>query len=77
MIEQIAIGVFGVTAIFLTQCENEGLRRYACIFGMLSQPFWMWAAYQAEQWGILGLSVLYALSWGKGINTHWIKRSND
>lgn len=74
MIDQIGIALCGVTAIALTQCKQDWLRRYACLFGMAGQPFWLYAAYSAEQWGIFGISFLYALAWGSGIWQHWIKR---
>jgi hypothetical protein len=73
MIDQIGIALTGVTAIFLSQCKAEWLRKYACLFGMAGQPFWFYAAITAEQWGIVVLNCLYTLAWGKGIWTHWIK----
>lgn len=76
MIEQILIGLFGVTAVFLSQCENVNLRRYACLFGMASQPFWFYATYKAGQWGIFFLCFMYTISWAKGIKSHWINRNN-
>jgi hypothetical protein len=72
MIDQIGIALTGVTAIFLTQSKNEWLRRYACLFGMAGQPFWFYAAFTAEQWGILALNFLYAAAWAKGIWQHWV-----
>lgn len=45
MIDQIAIALTGVVAIFLTQSSNPEHRRYACLFGMASQPFWFYAAW--------------------------------
>jgi hypothetical protein len=72
MIEQIGIGLTGVVAIFLTQDKREQWRRWACIFGMVGQPFWFYATYKAGQWGIFALCVLYALSWARGINNHWV-----
>ena len=73
MIDQIAIALTGVVAIFLTQSSNPEHRRYACLFGMASQPFWFYAAYTAGQWGILILNCFYALAWGKGVWLHWIQ----
>jgi hypothetical protein len=39
---------------------------------MLGQPFWFYASWKAEQWGIFAVSVLYALAWMKGLWIHWI-----
>lgn len=70
--DQIAIGIFGVTAIFLSQSALESRRRWACILGLCAQPAWFYAAWHASQWGIFGLSFLYTASWLKGFYTHWI-----
>ena len=74
MIEQIVIALFGVTAIFLSQDPRDSVRRWACICGLIAQPAWFYAAYQAEQWGIFGLSFLYTFSWLRGVRTYWWKR---
>lgn len=71
MIEQIGIALFGVTAVFLSQDSRANVRRWACIFGLMSQPFWFTAAWRAQQWGILALCSLYALSWARGFYNNW------
>lgn len=73
MIEQYMIAGTGVTAIFLSQSVNAEYRRYACLFGLAGQPFWMYAAYTADQWGILVLTLFYTMAWMKGVKTHWIQ----
>jgi hypothetical protein len=71
MIEQIGIALTGVIAIFLSQSKHVSLQRYACFFGLAAQPFWFYAAWTAQQWGILFMGVLYTAAWGKGLWTHW------
>lgn len=71
--EQIAIALTGAVAVFLTQSQSANLRRFACLFGIVGQPFWFMAAWKAQQMGVLFVSVLYALAWAKGVHTHWIK----
>jgi len=71
MIDQIAIGLFSVTAVFLSQDRRAHVRRYACLFGLAAQPFWFYATYIAGQWGIFALSFLYTLSWLRGFRVHW------
>ena len=51
VLDQLAILVTGVIAVWLTQHKRECWRRWACIFGLLAQPFWFYAAWKAEQWG--------------------------
>lgn len=72
MIAQIGIALFGVIAIWLSQSASSEHRRYACLFGLASQPFWFWSAYTAELWGIFALCFLYAGSWVRGFYYHWI-----
>lgn len=73
MIEQLGIAVFGVAAVFLSQDHRESWRRWACIMGLLGQPFWFYATWKADQWGILALCFIYALSWARGVRTYWWK----
>lgn len=72
MIDQIGIALTGATAVFLTQ-SSPRLQRYACLFGMLGQPFWFYAGYRAQQWGVLAITGLYTIAWLKGLHTHWIR----
>lgn len=75
--EQIGIALFGVTAIFLSQDKDENRRKYACIFGLIGQPFWLYTAYSNQQWGVLILSILYTYSWYRGIKNNWINTKDD
>ena len=72
VLDQLGILVTGVIAVWLTQHKRESWRRWACIFGLLAQPFWFYAAWKAEQWGILAISTLYTYAWARGIWTHWL-----
>jgi len=72
VLDQLAILVTGVIAVWLTQHKRESWRRWACIFGLLAQPFWFYAAWKAEQWGILAISTLYTYAWARGIWTYWL-----
>ena len=72
-LDQLAIALTGATAAWLTQSRSSKARRFACIFGIVGQPFWFWAALQAEQWGIFAVSVLYSVAWLRGLWVHWIK----
>jgi len=74
VIDQIVIGLCGVTSIFLSQSERREMRRWACVVGLLAQPFWFWTTWKTGQYGIFALCWLYALSWAKGFHTYWIKK---
>jgi hypothetical protein len=72
MIPQLGIALFGVLAIFLANCLDIRLRRWASVAGLIGQPFWFFAALDAQQWGILALTGLYTLAWAKGFrDTFW------
>ena len=71
MIEQVGIAVFGVAAIWLSQDSRESWRRWACVCGLVGQPFWFYATWKAGQWGIFLLCFIYAYSWARGIRTYW------
>lgn len=71
-IDQIGIVLTGVVAVALTQDKNEARRRWACIFGMIGQPFWFWSAWVAGQWGVFFVAGLYTLAWARGIWNNWL-----
>jgi len=71
MIEQIVIAICGIASVFLSQDPRRSWARWACVFGIVTQPFWMYATWQANQWGIFALSFVYAAGWLRGIRTYW------
>jgi hypothetical protein len=73
-IEQIGIAVFGVAAIRLSQDARRSVQRWACVAGLCAQPFWFYATYSAQQWGIFGLCFFYTWAWARGIRTYWIAK---
>lgn len=72
MLAQIMIAIFGVTAVWLTQQSNQDLKRYACFFGLLGQPFWVYATYSTEQWGMFILTLCYSYAWYIGLWNTWV-----
>lgn len=68
---QIGILLLGVTAVWLSQSPMERSRAYAPIFGLAASPFWLYETWMAGQWGMFGLSFIYALCWARGIYTYW------
>jgi hypothetical protein len=77
MLDQLVIAVCGIGSVMLSQSRSASRRRYACLVGIVAQPFWMFTTATAGQWGLLVLTFVYTAAWGKGIWTHWIlPRSN-
>lgn len=71
---QIGIAFFGVAAVYMSQDERIGRRRWACLFGLAGQPFWLVETVHAQQWGIAVLCTLYTWSWWRGVRTHWLRQ---
>lgn len=72
MIDQLIIGICGLTSVYLSQDPRRHWARWACIFGIAAQPAWMYATFVAEQWGIFMLSFVYLAGWMRGIRTYWM-----
>ncbi|MBW2185044.1 MAG: hypothetical protein JRG71_01185 [Deltaproteobacteria bacterium] len=72
--EQIAIALTGVTAIWLSQDKRESCRRYSCIFGLVGQPFWFYSSWKAQQWGIFVLCFFYTWAWIRGVRYYWLHK---
>ncbi len=70
---QVGIGFTGGVAILLSQQSNDNLKKYACIFGLLGQPFWFWMAIEKGLWVVMALNCFYAYSWALGFYNNWIK----
>ena len=57
---QAGILFFGGLAIALIACKSKRLQFWGFICGAISEPLWLYSAWQAEQWGV----VVLALWWG-------------
>lgn len=69
---QVVIAVTSGIAIYLTQQSNEQWSAYACLFGIIGQPFWFYTSFKAKQWGVFILSFFYAYSWILGFYNYWV-----
>ena len=73
IISQIAIFIFGVSAIFMSQSPNHTTQKWACIAGLIGQPFWYYTSFVNAQWGIFAMSFFYTFAWARGFRTYWMK----
>jgi hypothetical protein len=71
---QVGILLFGIPAIWFVG-RKEKWKRLGYIFGLCSQPFWMYASITNKQWGIFILTLFYTYSWIQGIYNYWIKKT--
>lgn len=72
-IDQLMILTCGVLAIWFSQDTRADIRRYACLCGLMSQPFWFYTSFTHEQWGIFISSFLYSAGWIRGFNSYWLQ----
>lgn len=73
MLDQLVIAACGIASVWASQDRRHNVRRWACIFGIAGQPAWFYASWQAAQWGILTLSLVYTVGWIRGLWTHWVR----
>lgn len=69
---QTGLVVFSVLAVWFSQ-GRPAERRWACIAGLASQPFWWYATAHADQWGMFAVSLIYTLAWLRGAHFYWIR----
>lgn len=74
MIDQLIIAATSVPATFLSQSKSPNLRRYACLFGAVGQPFWFYTTWTHQQWAMFALCFFYTYAWGLGIYNNWVRK---
>ncbi|WP_234197089.1 hypothetical protein [Pseudacidovorax sp. NFM-22] len=70
--DQALILMCGATAAWLSQDQRPARSRWACLFGLASQPFFLLSTWRAEQWGMFLLAILYTAAWSKGAWSYWL-----
>lgn len=70
-IDQIAIGILSGSAILLSQSLRDTVRRYAPIFGLAGQPFWVYTSFVNNQPVLFLLTFYYIYAWSIGIKNFW------
>lgn len=68
---QLAIALFGLTALVFAMGKHPGRRKWAPIIGLMGQPFWFMATVPTAQWGMVALCCAYTVVYMHGIITHW------
>jgi len=48
-------------------------KRWACIIGLLSEPFWIYTLLYHGQMIAIVIKIFYTYSWSIGIHNFWIK----
>lgn len=71
-LDQWAIAVLGAVAVWLSQSAHEPVRRFACLAGLMAQPFAFYTAWQLQHAGVLVLALVFTLAWLRGLWVHWL-----
>lgn len=73
-LDQVALTILSSLAIWIAQDDRQHVRRWGSLFGLISQPFWFYTAYQSQAWGIFFMTLIYTLSWGRGVWRGWVRK---
>ena len=71
MLTQLALAIFGLTALWLATGTDAAGRRWAPVIGLAGQPFWIAFAIKSSAWGLLALSIAYSVVYARGIWKQW------
>jgi hypothetical protein len=71
MLIQLALALFGLSALWMAMGNNAWARRWAPVVGLCGQPFWLWFAASANAWGLFVLSLVYSAVYVRGIVVQW------
>jgi len=69
--DQIIIAITGCSSSWMIHSADRKVRKAACILALIGQPSWFYAAYDAQQWGILLMDFVYSAGWVRGAISNW------
>jgi hypothetical protein len=72
-VDQVVIGICGLSSVWLSQDARPRVARFACLFGLAAQPAWFYTTWQAQQWAIFALAFVYSVGWGRGVWNFWLR----
>lgn len=65
-LDQIIIIITGCLSAWMIHSPNKKIRWIACVCALVGQPFWFYAAWKANQWGIFAMDAVWTLGWIRG-----------
>jgi hypothetical protein len=72
-ISQIAIPCMSLPAMWLANDHRPEVRKWGCVLGMLSEPFWFYTTIVNHQWGIFFAAFFYTYAWVRGFYNQWLR----
>ena len=76
-IDQSMIMLTGVLAAWINQDPRHRVRRWACLIGLVGQPFWLYANLRAAQWGMFVVTLGYTAAFLRGVHVSWLRVDCD
>jgi hypothetical protein len=71
------ISILSLSSIGLAYYHAQDLRKFACLFGLAAQPFWIAHVIMTEAWGILPLTPAYTILYLLAIKQHWLAKDAE
>lgn len=65
--DQVMIAITGFGAAWVNQDPRGHVRRWACIVGLVGQPFWFYSTFTQEQWGAFAVVASYTVAFMRGL----------
>ncbi len=68
---QLALALFGLSALWMALGNSPRARRWAPLVGLCGQPFWIVFALGVDAWGLLAMSLAYTAVYVRGAWVQW------
>lgn len=68
---QLALALFGLSALWMATGRSERARRWAPVVGLCGQPAWLWFAASVQAWGLFVLSLAYTAVYVRAAWVQW------
>lgn len=69
IISQILLAALGLAALYMSMvAESQTAKYWAPFVGLSAQPFWLYSAVEANQWGAFGLCCAYSFVYLKAVS---------
>jgi hypothetical protein len=66
LVSQVWIFITGALSAFMIHSADRKVRLAACVIALAGQIAWVYAAIQADQFGILLVDFIYTAGWIRG-----------
>ena len=64
---QVAIALMGGLAAWLSFSPTPTHKVRAAWIGLCAQPFWLYSTFEAQQWGMFAVALVYTAAFVRGL----------